>query len=239
MSLPYSTAQRWLSPHRLGVYMTVTSGDSHAALELYEWNAEVASACLRDVGHFEVIIRNRYEERLTPHQSDWTAKSSPLWVAENGIEQTRRKQRYSNRKSRDALDRALQDAPQATPGHIIANLMFGFWASMTRSERESTIWTPILSGIFPGKGRGPIHDQMTKLNNFRNRLAHWEPVFSNTTGLEFQLRKFDELFTLVDNDVANWVGARSTVLDTIDECPVPGLSLSVSSYLGRTPTDAE
>lgn len=234
MSLPYQTAQRWLSPHRLGVYMAATSGDVQAALELYEWNAEVASACLRDVGHFEVLIRNRYEERLTPHQADWTEKDSVLWTVENGIEQTRRKQRFSNKKSREALERALKDAPQGTPGHIIANLMFGFWTSLTRAERESTVWTPILSGIFPGKGRGPIHDQMTKLNNFRNRLAHWEPVFSNTTGLALQLQKFDDLITLVDSDVANWVGSRSGVLGLIDECPVPGLSLTVSTYLGRT-----
>lgn len=135
-------------------YLTAARGDCSEALRLYDWNSAVASACMRDVGHFEVLIRNRYEAELSSAVSDWTSPTSSLWSRESGISNTREKQRKSNTSSWKNLQMAIQRAPARTPGHVIANLTFGFWAALTRPEREATIWTPILSNVLPGKPRG-------------------------------------------------------------------------------------
>ena len=228
------SAHDWLSPHRLAVYTQQTGGDLVAALHLYDWNAAVTAACLRDISHFEVLIRNRYADRLAGQYPDWTGSNSALWRRELGHPTAREKQGVANRRSAQAIIQAHRDAPSNTPGHIIAQLSFGFWANLSLAVREPTIWTPMLNQIVPGQARGPHHDRMVKLNKFRNRLAHWEPVFSSTTGLALRLAEFDALFQSIDIDVAAWVGARSRVLDAINECPEPHLQLGSLAYLGRT-----
>ncbi|RKQ83554.1 Abi-like protein [Mycolicibacterium mucogenicum 261Sha1.1M5] len=234
-----SKAERWLSRPRLAAYLSRAGGDHNEALKLYEWNAEVSSACLRDVGHFEVLIRNRYSDRLTDYFTDWTSSSSQLWQMENGIPQTRAKQRYANKKSRAALNIALNKAPTPSPGQIIANLTFGFWSQLTLPVRESTIWTPAISADFEDSSRGSVHDPMAKLNKFRNRLAHWEPIFSSTTGLTARLQEFERIFETVDPDVAAWVGCRSNVIEVLEQCPLSNIGINVSAYFGKVPAFQE
>lgn len=235
VQLSQTAAEQWLSAPRLNVYMEAASGVLSDALKLYDWNSEVAAACLRDVGHFEVMIRNRYASALALQHPNWTYPSSALWSLEAGIPQTRVKQRKLNKKSENAVRSARRLSSSQTSGHAIANLQFGFWMMLTAGARESTIWTPMLSHLFPGSTRGQIHDPMEKLNTFRNRLAHWEPVFSTTTGLAARLSEFDQFFSSIDSDVAEWVGLRSTVIEVIKTCPVPGLSVVIPSYLGQIP----
>lgn len=209
-SLSISSAESWLSPHRYSVYMSAASGD---------------------IGHFEVLIRNRYAAELDIAAADWTSPGSSLWTKESGISNTREKQRKSNSSSRKALRMAAQRAPAPTAGHVIANLTFGFWTALTRPEREATIWAPILSKVLPGRPRGHLHDAMVKLNKFRNRLAHWEPVFSTTTGLSARLSQFDQIFREIDVDVAMWVGAHSAVPGLLADPPLKILSIDSSAHL--------
>ena len=181
------TAELWLSAGRLEIYLSATGGDLHRALRLYDWNARITAACLQDLGHLEVLVRNSYDRQLSNASPDWSSAADPIWSRETGIQTTRTKQAKSNTYSQTSLRTARSKAPRPTHGHTIANLTFGFWTALTQSERDATIWTPILSPLFPGATRGPVHDRMDKLNKFRNRLAHWEPVFSRTTGLMRQL----------------------------------------------------
>ncbi|KQM59281.1 MULTISPECIES: hypothetical protein [unclassified Agreia] len=217
------------------VYLNATSGSLPDALDLYNWNAEVAASCLRDLGHFEVLIRNRYSDVLNAHFPDWASPGSALWGRQAGIPLTREKQRKLNAGSSSSVRAARAKTTPPTAGHTIANLTFGFWMMLTASVRVDTIWTPMLSGIFPGRSRGYVHDRMQKLNDFRNRLAHWEPVFSTTTGLAFRLQEFDQFFSEVDPDVAAWVGTQSTVVDAVKRCPVSSLNIVAPTYLGTNP----
>lgn len=232
MHLTQATAERWLASPRLDGYLDQTASVSDA-LDLYDWNAEVASSCLRDLSHFEVLIRNRYAAALTTHHADWTTLSSPLWSLEAGISSTRQKQHALNVGSSKAVRSARAKTTLPTAGHTIANLTFGFWMMLTAAPRDATLWTPMLSSIFPGRSRGHVHDRMEKLNGFRNRLAHWEPVFSTTTGLALRLEEFSSFFWEVDADVAAWVGERSSVVDTVKRCPTSAVRIAVPTYLGK------
>lgn len=89
----------------------------------------------------------------------------------------------------------------------------------------------MLSSVFPGRARGHVHDRVLKLSQFRNRLAHWEPVFSTSTGLARRLTELDDLLRDLDNDVATWVGSRSTVIPLLSHPPLPSVRLTVPSYL--------
>jgi hypothetical protein len=230
--LAASIVEAWLSAPRFGVYLSRSGNDSTRALNLYQWNAQVASALLHDIGHLEVLVRNRYDPRLLSHYPDWTDPSSALWTLETGYTQTRASQRDSNRLSVKAITKARRGA--STHGHVVANLSFGFWTALTQSERDATIWTPTLSGAYPGMTRGQVHNNMRKLNVFRNRLAHWEPVFTRTTGLMRQLNLMDDMFLALDVDVRNWVGANSKVPAVVAQMPETVLTPWTGSYLGSS-----
>ena len=233
MPMTVPEAERWLSVRRLDIYLAVTERDIARALRLYAWNAEVTAALLRDIGHLEVLVRNRYDVALTRTAPDWTRPTDPLWSRETGLVQARRAQYESNKKSQSALRYAARSAPRTTHGHIIANLTFGFWAALTRAEREPTIWTPLLSRTFPGQTRGQVHDAMEKLNTFRNRLAHWEPVFSRTTGVMRQLQLLDDMMYRLGPDIHEWVGQQSATVSLLSSLPEPRLlQRSQGTYLG-------
>ena len=167
--------------------------------------------------------------------SNWSSATDSIWTRETGIQRTRDLQAKSNSYSRKSLEAAHQRARRPTQGHVVANLTFGFWSSLTQPEREATMWTPILSPIFHGAPRGPVHDRMEKLNQFRNRLAHWEPVFSRTTGLTRQLVNIDSLFIDISPGVTRWVGERSTVITLIQAAPEALVSRPLPRYLGISP----
>ncbi|HEY9310590.1 MAG TPA: hypothetical protein VIP82_22550 [Microbacterium sp.] len=231
-TLDSATSEKFLSAGRLGVYLAAAENDQGRALRLYEWNASITAVLLHDAGHLEVLLRNRYDLALSAAFPGWTSPTDSLWKIERGLEAARIKQRRTNQKSRTAIEMARRGT--RTHGHVVANLTFGFWCALTRAERESTIWTPVLSPIFAPRARGQIHDEVEKLNAFRNRLAHWEPVFSRTTGLVRQLQRVDSMFRLLDSDVAAWVGERSTALEMLHDAPEPLFAPWTGTYLGRT-----
>lgn len=230
--LPPDDAERWLSAGRLTIYTDVTDGDTRRALDLYDWNARATAACLHDVGHLEVLLRNRYDTEMVRAHPNWTNQHDDLWQLTSGNAQTRAAQDKANRISKTNLWKAARHPAVSTHGHVVANLTFGFWTNLTTAERVDTLWTPILASIFSGSARGPVHDKIYKLNNFRNRLAHWEPLFSGTTGLLDQLVRVDDLFNRLDPAVAAWVGERSQVLDILRASPEPVLGVFPSGYLG-------
>lgn len=225
-------AERWQSAGRLQIYLSATGNDLHRALHLYDWNARITAACLQDLGHLEVLVRNSYDRQLSNASPDWSFATDPIWSRETGIQKTRTKQATSNTYSQTSLRTAHSKSPRHTHGHTVANLTFGFWTALTQSERDATIWTPILSPLFPGATRGPVHDRMDKLNKFRNRLAHWEPVFSRTTDLMRQLTNVDALFADLSPAIALWVGDRSSIISLIQASPEPLLSPPPATYLG-------
>lgn len=89
-------------------------------------------------------------------------------------------------------DRSLQALEQArsglgsgpSHGQVVAALPFGFWTKLSHRDRTALFWNPILNNAFPtSPSRGEVHQLVARINTFRNRLAHSEPVFSNRTGL--------------------------------------------------------
>ncbi len=62
---PGPWVERRLSQPRHAVYLTARAGDPQLALNLYEWNAEISSALMRDLAHLEVGLRNAYDRALS------------------------------------------------------------------------------------------------------------------------------------------------------------------------------
>lgn len=82
----------------------------------------------------------------------------------------------------------------------------------------------MLSELFPDSvERRLVHELVSRIVRFRNRLAHNEPVFSTSTGLYDRLGDVKAPFDLVAPEVSEFVSANSGVEAAIAECPVNDL----------------
>ncbi|WP_217685109.1 MULTISPECIES: hypothetical protein [Streptomyces] len=169
------------------MYLYETGGDRARALELYRWNSELLCVVLRDLGHFEVALRNAYATALDAtwsgpgHWLDDPASPlrAPLLRTKRGGPRGPR-QVDINDKPRRAIDAARSRyGVQALPGKIIADLSLGLWRYLSSSAHEKTLWVPHLHRAFPaGTNRATVDRKIGDLHGLRNRAAHWEPLLA-------------------------------------------------------------
>lgn len=163
-----------LSAERLAPYRAAVGGDLQTALQLYEWNREIAAAFGATLGDLEVLLRNAMHDQLTAWSS--AQHGEPRWYLDQGRLFTA-----------DALDdiakarrRATRTGRPETPGRVVAELTLGFWRYLLASRYERTLWLPCLRTAFPGlRGRGmrrDVNDAVRDLHLLRNRIAHHEPI---------------------------------------------------------------
>ncbi|EHR61524.1 MULTISPECIES: Abi family protein [Saccharomonospora] len=225
-TLSMADLQSWLSAPRLNTYLAACNQDRDLALELYCWNSQLAAAALVDTCHLEVALRNAYDRELSKRFPNWSVDpDSDLFRRTQGHGRAVTKQVELNKGSVAALTAAKRGLG-ATPNHgkVLAATTFGFWVKLTDRDRTATFWTPMLRRAFHGTPtRGEVHERVARINKFRNRLAHNEPVFSTTSGLHDRLRDIEELFDWVAPSAAAHVRATSTVPSLIAQCPVSGL----------------
>ncbi|MBF6352045.1 hypothetical protein IU448_23955 [Nocardia flavorosea] len=178
----------------------------------------VALALRRDLCHFEIGLRNSYDRVLRAHWTrpgDWTDDPNPtfppLWRSRGrGANRTRVD---INKKNRDLLANAREKAGGATApsGKVVAELNFGFWRYLTSAAHESTLWVPILHKAFPaGTDRARDVDKpIAKLHDFRNRIAHHEPLLR--TDLLARVQDVAGLATMLNADLGTYIDHTTQV----------------------------
>jgi hypothetical protein len=208
----------WLSSRRFGSYLAAANGSRALALEIYEWNAKLGSAFLHDLGHLEVGIRNAYDTALSASvingESHWTDQTtiSKLFPDKD-----------TNKIPREIILKARREASKngsttPLPGKIIAEITFGFWSHLTSSGNEKTIWVPYLHSKFPlGTDREKIHKPMRLINEFRNRVAHYEPIMQNANSIHRQIVFIAS--QVLPTEVGNHLKANSAVPDLLEHKP--------------------
>ncbi|MGW0020965.1 Abi family protein [Rhodococcus sp. NPDC003382] len=208
--------EQWLSKDRFALYVRKAGGDRTRALELYEWNAKLSAAFLHDLNHLEVALRNTYDQQLvhaTLHgDRHWTDRKTVqhLFPKHMRMDQRTGKQVDANRTPRDQIGYA-RSAAGATPnpGKVVAELMFGFWTYMTSDLHEKTLWVPHLHKAFPqNTDRSKVHDTLTALRKFRNRVAHHEPIL---TAPEARRRQLVSAMRLIRPEALAHFNAHSEV----------------------------
>jgi hypothetical protein len=188
---------RYLSKARSGPYLAAAEGDSARALRLYAWNMEVSGAFLGPLHVLEVCLRNAVDDRLTvlAGRPDWWRSDIRFtFVAERMIQDSIRK---------------CQIRSDLAPGHMIAELPFGFWVGLFGSggscQYETNLWRPALRTVFPGYrgSRRGLHSDLDHVRAFRNRVAHHEPI--HRRHLAADRETIIRLLRLMSPAVANWV----------------------------------
>lgn len=189
--------EEWLSAGRFSTYLQASGGSRERALALYEWNARLSAAFLKDLSHLEVGFRNACDLQLSaatvPGDSHWTDDATllKLFPVSNRWNRLKNRSEDANKAPRDSVGRAVRKvAPVASsssmrplPGKVVAEIMFGFWTYLAADSHEKTIWVPYLHKAFPpGTDRDNINKALIALRNFRNRVAHHENILNGSEG---------------------------------------------------------
>lgn len=161
---------------RMNRYLTACSGNSRKAMTLYRKNLQLSQEMFTIISCFEIALRNAIDAKcVTTLGNDWLKNG----VAAGGIFDA-----HNCRFTKQNITEALGKLPVYSHHKLVAELGFGFWRFMF-AQHQYNATGRVLLGIFPSKPRSTatlqynhtyIFNQLAKLNDIRNRIAHHEPI---------------------------------------------------------------
>lgn len=186
-------------------YVASAGGDNALALELYGHQARVAATLWQTIGHVEVVVRNAMHEALSRRSEDWYDGLSIVFDPETTDD------------IRLAKERAAKRHDPPTPGHIVAELNFGFWRFLLARKYDRFLWVPYLHSAFPNHAgaRAELFREMADLNDDRNAIAHHQRI-ANPKEVQ---KRCVRIAGYVCADAKAWVSEQCRVMAAIAEEP--------------------
>ena len=168
--MDFKTSQKLYSVPRMRKYQNACAGDKRKTMQLYRYNLRLCQRFYGALNLLEVMLRNAINEHYIAYYSDpdWIVNQADsgklLEYNKDEIRQTeagyRRRGIYNNDK-------------------MVASLTMGFWTKLFSKKRYKRGGKTLLQ-IFPnkrkGKNQADIYKDLTHIREFRNRIAHHEPI---------------------------------------------------------------
>ena len=168
--MDFKTSQKLYSVPRMRKYQNACAGDKRKTMQLYRYNLRLCQRFYGALNLLEVMLRNAINEHYIAYysDSDWIVNQADsgklLEYNKDEIRQTeagyRRRGIYNNDK-------------------MVASLTMGFWTKLFSKKRYKRGGKTLLQ-IFPnkrkGKNQADIYKDLTHIREFRNRIAHHEPI---------------------------------------------------------------
>jgi hypothetical protein len=206
--------ERRISVDRLTPYKLAAGGDTVAALDLYQWNAEVSAAFWVVLGHLEILVRNAMHEQLTALSV--SRRTGPDWYLALAGDLSSE----ACATIADARRHATANGRAETVGRVVAELPFGFWRYLLASRYERTLWRTRLYRAFPGQGRRQaVYTKLAGTHQLRNRIAHHEPIHNRPLA-----RLHDDALLVAEwacPGTRTWIAGRSAVPRLLASRPQP------------------
>jgi hypothetical protein len=182
-----------LSAPRLASYRSFFSPASDSELYgIYCWNDAISIRFMRLIGTIEILMRNRFHRELS--------KFAHRPAASFGTPESNNWYRYvvtdDTKTANQVKKKSNWSLASNVPAHqVIAGMSFGFWHNLLNIEDtappsvQTIPWKTIIPAIFsdhpqksPGHWKKEHHrDQLFAriafVNDFRNRIAHFEPLW--------------------------------------------------------------
>lgn len=178
--MPNSQLHTAISSARVLRYLNFCGNNKRRALKLYRANLMLAQKLYAVIGQFEVVLRNSIDRHYRQkYGEDWMSDA----VQPGG---------FLNSPGCEDSFHSVQEGiyslkEKYSPDSIVARLSFGFWTYQFSPKIFSAGGNTLLS-IFPNRPFGinqkRIFQDLFKINEIRNRIAHYEPLcFDANTGL--------------------------------------------------------
>jgi hypothetical protein len=218
--MDFKTSQKIFSAARMGKYANACSGDKRKTMLLYRYNLRLCQRFCGVLNLFEVMLRNAINEHYRAYYSnpDWIVNQADtgrlLEFNMDEIKQTetsyRRRGIYNNDK-------------------MVASLTMGFWTKLFSKKRYKRGGKSLLR-IFPnkvkGKSQSDVYKDLTHIREFRNRIAHHEPICFDSYGkisTDFARKHYQLIRDYISymgqhpDNVIQWTEKPDEVLDKIDK----------------------
>lgn len=188
------------SSARVGRYKSKFSGNEAHAMKAYQHNLLITESLTPLFSTVEIALRNAMHSQLTVSlgRADW-------WGTWRGI------QVYRGQVDRiEAAGAKLRRRREpATPDKIVAELTFGFWATLLNAEFQHALWAP-LRKAFPhcpkaDRQRKTISSLVNTLRDVRNRAFHHEPVLWLTPAVDTVYADGLKLLSWIHGPVESWL----------------------------------
>lgn len=174
--MKYIDFERIMTPARMSRYLRACGGNSRKAMTLYRKNLQLTQELFTVISCFEVALRNAIDFKCTSILgNDWLRDGA----SEGGI--------FDNARcfqTKRNINDAIGNLAVYSHFKLVAELGFGFWRYMF-AQNQFNATERILLQIFPLKPTSTpaiqynntyIFNQLAKLNEIRNRMAHYEPI---------------------------------------------------------------
>lgn len=209
-----------ISRERLSSYLALTTpaNDQRAALDLYVWNAALSGSFFGPLQAVEIAIRNAIHREMT------SIYGTPAWYSELQFKRT-----ASNMIGSlvEAAGRLVREKKPVDPPHMVAALHFGFWTQLLKSGPDGNyvrhFWNAGLSKAFqhyPGgsqRSRGSINTEILVLKDFRNRVAHHEPIHNKKPA--HQYARIVRVAGWIDPTLARWIEFHASCRSRLQNGP--------------------
>lgn len=204
-----------LSVPRFQRYLNATANDAALALALYRWNSQVSAAFLHPLHICEVAFRNAVANALE-------CVYGPRWPWSPGFRRCLPDIQAPRFNSRQELLKTANK--HQTTGKVVADLKFAFWVNMLTARHDSRIWDRHFATAFPfaphqtvSVDRLLLYREADAVREFRNRIAHHEPIFHRDLGAE--LDRILAIISMRCPVTAAWVASTQSVSEMIAACP--------------------
>ncbi|ELR64653.1 hypothetical protein C942_02224 [Photobacterium marinum] len=195
-----------LSEERFSPYMYKAGHDYEKAFNLYLYNARLSKAFLFPLHALEVALRNKMQSIFAKEFCDDWHEDEDFreMLSEDGLK---------------SLDRAIKNATTTDIEDVVANTTFELWTYLLHPQ-YSDFWRQNFTKLCGSNiSRGQFYGKVKTLNDFRNRIAHYEPILEKNC---FQ-RHLDilEVIKYLNLEAYNWVKKHSTVDAVLLTEPAP------------------
>jgi hypothetical protein len=172
----YSAFAKIMTPARMNRYLLACGGNTRKAMTLYRKNLQLTQELFTVISCFEIALRNAIDSKCTTiFGINWLKNGANV----GGIFDNNR-----CRLTKQNINDAINKLPAYNHFKLVAELGFGFWRYMF-AQNQYNATNRILLQIFPSKPTSTpalqynntyVFNQLAKLNDIRNRMAHHEPI---------------------------------------------------------------
>lgn len=206
-----------LSTYRNYVLQELGNDDLDRALQLYAWNAQISSAYLLPLHLYEVILRNAIADAIA-------LRYGKNWVYEAYFVNSLPDPAHGYSPKRDLLSVRVQ---HTTIGKIIPELKFAFWEQMLTKRHDGRIWDAHIKTVFPflpvtattAQSRSLLNGFCYNIRKIRNRIAHHEPIFNQST-LNTALIDIYTSISYRSDEATEWLTQLETVSNLLASRPI-------------------
>ena len=166
------------SAARLNKYRKACGGNAYKALTLYRHNVKLCQKIYGVLNVFEIVLRNAINKHYTFvfNDADWIFHQ----LQKGGMLEF---STYRNEILQSINDMVKENI--YTPDKVVSSVSFGFWTYMF-TKVPFRLGNQSILQIFPnrqtGLGQKAIFKELQQIKQFRNRIAHHEPICFDANG---------------------------------------------------------